>query len=110
MTKSKHSKAELAAREKELIKKYKGKIVPNSIRVGTGKYEGKLTVRINTRGMDGKLNGKTLRIATSDLHQTNHDPKTAEALRRKRRNEKARAKRAEAAAKRAEAAAKLVTK
>lgn len=96
MTKAKQTaKDVLATREKELTKQHgKAKIVAGSIRKGKGKHEGKLTVKINTRGEDGKFDGKTLVVATSDLHQTNSQPGVAEALRRKRRNEKARANRA----------------
>lgn len=94
------SKDELAKREKELTKKHgKNKIVAGSIRYGKGRLANKLVVKINTRGIDGKFNGKTRVVATSDLHQTDHTEEDAKILRAERRNERARAKRAAAAAK-----------
>lgn len=90
--------AQLEQAETALIAKYGSKIVPGTIRrarKGT-KHEGKLTIEIFTLGEDGSPDGKTLRVATSDVHQVNHTPETAERLRRARRNERARQRRAEA--------------
>lgn len=92
----------LTRREAELIAQHGTKIVEGSIRRGrTGsKHENKLTVEINTVGEDGQPDGKTLRVATSDVHQVTHQPEVADRLRRARRNERARQARAEARAER----------
>lgn len=88
----------LAASEAALVEKHGDKIVLGSIRrarKGT-KHEGKLTVEVYTLNEHGERDGKTLRVATSDVHQVSHQPETAERLRRARRNERARQRRAEA--------------
>jgi len=92
----------LANAEAQLIEKHNTKkhqkVVPGSIKRGTGAHDGKLTVLVNTLGEDGKPDGKQLRVATSDVHQVNHQPDVAQALRRARRNERARQRRAEVSA------------
>lgn len=99
-TKKEMEKAFLAKAEERLVSKYNSKkfekVIPGSIKRGSGKLDGKLTVEIRTLGEDGSPDGKTLRVATSDVHQVNHQPEVAEALRRAARNERARAKRAAA--------------
>ena len=45
-------------------------VVPDSLRFhNTGRYAGKQTVQIFNFGSNGKRDGTTRRIATSDLHQ-----------------------------------------
>jgi len=89
---------QLVEAEAALVEKHGDKIVEGSIRRarrGT-KHEGKLTIEIRTMDENGERDGKTLRVATSDVHQVNHQPEVAERLRRARRNERARQRRAEA--------------
>lgn len=91
-------RVQLEQAETALIAKFGAKVVPGTIRrarKGT-KHEGKFTIEINTVGEDGEPDGKTLRVATSDVHQVNHTPEVAERLRRARRNERARQRRASA--------------
>jgi hypothetical protein len=88
-------KAHLEAAEAKLVVKYGDKIRPGTIKRGTGKYEGKLTVEINTVGVDGTPDGKTLRIATSDVHQVHHQEDVKAELRRQRARDRRAAKRAE---------------
>ena len=92
----------LAEREQRLVDKYNSKsfqkVIPGSIKRGTGSYEGKLVIKINTVGIDGKPDGNTRLVATSDVHEVQHTKEVVELLRRQRRNERARVKRAQASA------------
>ena len=95
-TKSK-PKTDLKKAENKLIEKYGDKIVPGTIkRSHKGKHANKLTVEIRTKGEDGTYDGNTMRVATSDVWQVHHTPEVTAELRRRRRHEKARQKRATA--------------
>lgn len=84
-TKPKMTKAELEQRtieraEAKLVERYGSRIVKGSVKRGTGKYANKLTVEINTLGVDGKPDGNTRRVATSDVFQVKHMPEVAAEL------------------------------
>jgi len=95
------TKAELKARaqarmersEASLIEKYGDKVVPGSIKNGTGRHEGKLTVEVRTRDLDGNFDGKTRTVATSDVFQVSHQPEVLAELRKIRSAERRAAKR-----------------
>jgi hypothetical protein len=77
----------LAQAEATAIAKHGDKIV-----VGSAERDpasNKVTVLINTRGVDGEYDGNTRRVATSDVHQVHHTPEVKKVLDRDR----ARAKR-----------------
>ena len=95
--------AKMAATEATLVAKYGDKIVAGSCERGTGKWSSKITVEIRTRGIDGEFDGKTMRIATSDVFQVHHQPEVRDALRKLRSAEKRAAKKAEREAAKAEA-------
>lgn len=70
-------------------------IVDGSLQWETGgKYKGKQTVMIKTRGIDGEFDGNTRRVATSDLHQVFWTEETKAALDRAKRSSKAKVNRA----------------
>ena len=87
--------AKLEAAEAKLIAKYGDKVVAGTANLGAGKYEGKITVEIRTRGLDGEFDGKTLRVATSDVFQVHHQPEVRDALRKLRAAEKRAQRKAE---------------
>lgn len=95
-TKKAPTKAELKAREEaylakaeeRLTERHGDKIVAGSVKRGAGKYDGKLTVEIRTRGLDGEFDGKTMRVATSDVHQVSHQPEVLAELRKMRARER----------------------
>lgn len=103
-TKAAPTKADLKAREEahlakseaRLVEKHGDKIVPGSIKRGTGRHEGKLTVEVRTRNLDGDFDGKTLRVATSDVFQVSHQPEVLAELRKIRAAERRAAKKASA--------------
>lgn len=71
-------------------KNYKGVSVAN-VKWDTIEYDADLRrqfVVINTVGEDGKLDGKTRRVATSDLQHVKHSKETSDAIKRKRNNQK----------------------
>jgi hypothetical protein len=88
----------LADSEAQLVEKYGDKVVPGTVRRARkgSSHEGRLTVEIRTKGIDGEYDGQTRRVATSDVFQVNHTEVVAAELRRAARNERARAKRAAA--------------
>jgi hypothetical protein len=101
-TKRERDRRLIAESESALIVKYGDKIVEGSVRRATrGKHVGKLTVEIRTVDENGERDGKTLRVATSDVHQVNHQPDVNRKLYIARKNERARQRRAEARAKKA---------
>lgn len=77
----------LAQAEATAIAKHGDKIVVGSAQ--RDQASNKVTVLINTRGVDGEYDGNTRRVATSDVHQVHHTPEVKKALDRDR----ARAKR-----------------
>lgn len=79
------------ADEATLIKKYKH-IVPGSLRFS--KATNKQMVTINTTGIDGKPDGQTREIATSDLFHVRHTKVVAKEIRlaKIRKNRQAKAK------------------
>lgn len=90
--------AKIAAAEASLTAKYGSKIVPGSVRRAKTKaekdtYGSKLLCEIRTVGLDGKPDGKTRVVATSDVWQIHHQPDVKEALRKAQRQEKAAKKR-----------------
>lgn len=97
-TKTDPDTAKIAAAEASLIAKYGKKVVPGSVRRAKSKaekdtYGSKLLCEIRTVGLDGKSDGKTRVVATSDVWQIHHQPDVKEALRKVQRSEKAQAKR-----------------
>lgn len=96
-----NTEAKIAAAEASLIAKYGKKVVKGSVRRAKTKaeketYGNKLLVEINTVGLDGKPDGKTRVVATSDVFQIHHQPEVKEALIKAQRSEKAKARRAKA--------------
>lgn len=75
-SKAEAEKAKLEKAEKNLIEKHGDRIVPGSIRRApkNGRYGTKLLVTIRTHGLDGKPDGGTREIASSDVHQVWHSP------------------------------------
>lgn len=72
----------------------KSNIVEGSLRYEeTGHHANKQTVEINTIGLDGKPDGQTRRVATSDLHQVHHTEATAAELKKAKRRENAKRRR-----------------
>jgi len=70
-------------------------IVEGSLRFDLdGTHANKQTVEINTRGLDGKPDGNTRRIATSDLHQVFWTPEVAKEIRKEKMRMKRKADRA----------------
>lgn len=101
----------IAAAEAKLQAKYGKKIVKGSVRRPRTKaeketYGTKLLVDINTVGVDGKPDGKTRTVATSDVFQIHHQPEVKEALIKAQRSEKAKARRTKAKAEKGEKAPK----
>jgi len=83
----------------EMLQKKYPHYVPGSVRFETeGKWEGKQTAEIRTKGANGHYDGNTLRCATSDIFQTFHTPEVLLQLRRER-SRAARAARAKSKAK-----------
>ena len=68
----------LAQAEAVAITKHGDKIVPGSAE--RDPKSNKVTVLINTRGVDGEYDGNTRRVATSDVHQVHHLPEVKKAL------------------------------
>jgi hypothetical protein len=69
-------------------------IVEGSLRFEeTGHHANKQTVEIKTVGVDGKPDGNTRRVATSDLHQVHSTEAVAEELKKAKRREAAKARR-----------------
>ena len=100
-TKKDSDTAKVAAAEASLIAKYGKKVVKGSVRRAKTKaekdtYGSKLLCEIHTVGVDGKPDGKTRVVATSDVWQIHHQPDVKEALRKQQRSDKAKAKRAKA--------------
>lgn len=92
-------KAKLAKVEADLVTKYGDKIVEGSVRRAPegSKYGTKCLVTIRTRGLDGKYDGQTREIATSDVFQVHHMPEVKAELKKLAAKEKREAKKAEAA-------------
>ena len=84
----------LATAEANLVAKYGSKIVVGSIARGTGSHEGKLTVEINTVGLDGQPDGQTRRVATSDVFQVHHTEAVSDQMKAQRRRDRAAQRRA----------------
>jgi hypothetical protein len=87
----------IAAAEAKLQAKYGKKIVTGSVRRPRTKaeketYGTKLLVDINTVGVDGKPDGKTRTVATSDVFQIHHQPEVKAELAKLQRQEKSKAK------------------
>lgn len=82
----------IASTESKLMEKYGSKIVPGSVRRAPkgSKYGKKMLVTINTVGMDGKPDGNTREVATSDVFQVSH----TEEVRKQLANQRAKDKRA----------------
>lgn len=72
----------LAQAEATAIAKHGDKIVPGSAERDPA--SNKVTVLINTRGVDGEYDGNTRRVATSDVHQVHHTPEVKKVLDRDR--------------------------
>lgn len=85
--------ATIAKAEQRLVEKHGNRIVKGSVRRADkknkdeAKYGNKLLVTINTIGVDGKPDGKTLTVATSDVHQVKHTPEVKAALQKAQREE-----------------------
>ena len=87
------AEARLAKVKTDLVTKYGDKVNPDSLRKETdGKYSGKFTVEINTVGLDGKPDGNTRRVATSDVFQVSHTDEVAKQLRKQALRDKRHAK------------------
>jgi hypothetical protein len=85
-------------------------IVEGTLRYDTeGLHLNKQTVEIKTRGLDGQFDGKTRRIATSDLHQVFWTEDTKAEMDKERRRMKAKQNRAVLKALKANAPAVTVT-
>lgn len=80
----------IAKAEAKLQAKYGDKVVEGSVRraPAKSKYAGKLLCKIRTVGIDGKRDGKTREIATSDVFQVHHTTEVAAELRKLRAKEK----------------------
>jgi len=76
----------IAKSEAKLIAKYGDKIVVSSVRRAPAgsKYGNKMLVDINTTGLDGKPDGNTRTVATSDVFQVHHTEEVAEQLRKQK--------------------------
>lgn len=74
--------AKIAASEAALIAKYGDKIVVGSVRRAPSgsKYGNKMLVKINTVGIDGKPDGNTVEVATSDVFQVRHTDEVRAAI------------------------------
>jgi hypothetical protein len=79
--------------EEMLLAKGHSHIVPGTLRWNP--EQSKQVVTINTFGLDGKPDGNTREVATSDLHQCRMTAETKRAYDRIKLSEKAKAKRAE---------------
>jgi hypothetical protein len=92
--------AKLQGIEAQLIAKYGERIVPGSVRRAESaeeiaRYKRKALVSINTIGLDGKPDGLTRVVATSDVFQVKHQPEVADALRKAAAKDKRAAAKAE---------------
>jgi len=79
----------LCRKMKEQGKAYKG-VDPANVDWSTLRYDDKMRrqmVTIKTVGIDGKLDGKTLELATSDLHHVKHQKDVAREIRLARQRE-----------------------
>lgn len=82
--------AKLAKAEANAIAKHGDKIVEGSAERSEG---GKITVLINTVNANGEPDGKTRRVATSDLHQVHHQPEVKAEIDKSKARERRAAKR-----------------
>jgi len=87
--------AKAAAAEASLIAKHGSRIVPGTVH--RAKNGTKMMVTINTLGLDGKPDGGTRVVATSDVFQCLHQKGVKKALKSKKTADKA-AKRSKAKA------------
>jgi len=88
--------AKIVGIEAQLVAKYGDKIVPGSVRRAPegSKYGRKMLVDIKTRGLDGKYDGNTRTVATSDVFQVHHTEEVAVEMKKVRAAEKRAQKRA----------------
>lgn len=84
MTPEQKEAATITKAEAKLLAKYGDKIVKGSVRRAPAgsKYGQKLLCDINTRGVDGKFDGNTRTVATSDVFQVHHTEEVAAELKR----------------------------